>query len=479
MRVYFDHLRFALFERSALRVRGALCACSALCVHLWAFLVSGVLFLPGVLFAAETVAESGLEHYSQREWSNAAGNTMDGASGNALFKASDTATGRFTDRADSLVKLNFVMDLFVQRADESTIEPDSAVIAQRVLYLKFLKQKAEADSLRSAMQTSLAEKRYDDFKKTVADAEIFEKENPPHQVIWESQKIWIKYFIKDFDFLSDVDSVSFYKHYASRYGYYAEMLRSQMDSGSFEETLKEVENESDRVFIHLLLMKMTERQDNISELILKYKSKLTKKKQLDYLVENYWDVTGIDKRIYGGISIGVPYSLYLGDISKRMESGFGTKHGLNGVIDISFVYNDFLHEFIIDWNYGDYNNVDSLDFYDSNVDYNLGYTFLNAEYLRLYSFISLGYGKNMLICKSHEDDDCLDKVVRDYFSFGAGGMADVLFTKRRPFQLGIRLRTGIKNVWADNLVNASGYRWYGSVELLFLYYKKGKLEFDY
>ena len=109
----------------------------------------------------------------------------------------------------------------------------------------------------------------------------------------------------------------------------------------------------------------------------------------------------------------------------------------------------------------------------------MGYTFLNAEYLRLYSFISLGYGKNMLICKSHEDDDCLDKVVRDYFSFGAGGMADVLFTKRRPFQLGIRLRTGIKNVWADNLVNASGYRWYGSVELLFLYYKKGKLEFDY
>lgn len=381
--------------------------------------------------------------------------------------------------SEKTVSLDSVMNLFVQNTDESTIEPDSAVLAQRALYLKFLKEKAEADSLRSAMQVTLAEKRYGDFKKIIDEAEAFERACPPHQVIWNSEKIWVKYFANDFAFLSNIDSVDFYKHTTSRYGFYADLLRSKIELGAFDKTLEKIENESDRTFIRLLLLKMIDPKSNISDLILKNKSKITKTDQLHYLVENYWNMTALDERSYFGIFLGVPYSLYLGNISKHVKPRFGTKFGLNGSLGFDFVFDNFLHELNIDFNYGGYKDVDSLYFYDSNIDYNFGYTFLNMEYLRLYGFISIGVGINQLFCENYEDDACPDKKVNHYFSYGVGGMADVLFTKRRQIQFGVRLRTGINNVWADDLLNASGHRFYASVEFLFLYYKEKKLKFEY
>lgn len=384
-----------------------------------------------------------------------------------------------TENSEKTVSLDSVMNLFVQNTDEATIEPDSAVLAQRALYLKFLKEKAEADSLRGAMQLALAEKRYGDFKKIVDDAETFERMCKPHQVIWNSEKLWVKYFASDFSFLSNVDSVDYYKHTTSRYGFYADLLRSEIELGTFDKTLEEIENESDRTFISLLLIKMIERKSNISDLILKNKTRITKIEQLHYLVENYWDMTALDEHRYFGLLLGVPYSLYMGDISRHVKSSFGADHGWNGSFGFDFIFDNFLHELIIDFNYGDYKDVDSLYFYDSNVDYNFGYTFLNMEYLRLYGFVSIGVGINQLFCENYEDDACPDKKMNHYFSYGAGGMADVLFTKRRQIQFGVRLRTGIKNVWANDLLNASGYRLYASVELLFLYYKKKKLKFEY
>ena len=58
-------------------------------------------------------------------------------------------------------------------------------------------------------------------------------------------------------------------------------------------------------------------------------------------------------------------------------------------------------------------------------------------------------------------------------------MADVLFTKRRLAQFGVRLRTGIKNINANEIIDASGYRWYASVGLVILFNKEKKMEFEY
>lgn len=376
----------------------------------------------------------------------------------------------FNLHAAENISIDSVMELFAQNTEESTIETDSAVIASRARYLEWKKNAPTADSLRVAIRCAFEQKRYDDLKKIVADAEKFEKEKNMKRIFWTNDRILLKYYVKDFEFLSNVDSVSKIGSTSSLYGIYADTLRSQIESGEFEETLKEVENESDRIFIRLLLIKMINYNVNISELILENKSKLTKMEQLHYLVDHYWDMERMDKHEFVGISVGISYSHYLEDVSKYAKSGFAANHDYNGSVEGSAVKSNFLHEMFIDWDFGDYKDDDSLDFYDMNLDYNFGYTFLNMEYLHLYAYLSLGYGKNRLLSDEKE---------YSYVSYGAGGMADVLFTKRRLAQFGVRLRTGIKNINANEIIDASGYRWYASVGLVILFNKEKKMEFEY
>ena len=66
-----------------------------------------------------------------------------------------------------------------------------------------------------------------------------------------------------------------------------------------------------------------------------------------------------------------------------------------------------------------------------------------------------------------------------YPTYGAGFLMDVFFTPLSNHHFGIRFRGGIKNIWADKVVNASGYCMYISFEMLYHEYDYKSQEFDY
>ena len=471
MRVYFDHLRFALFERSALRVRGALCACSALCVHLWAFLVSGVLFLPGVLFAAETVAESGLEHYSQREWSNAAGNTMDGASGNALFKASDTATGRFTDRADSLVKLNSVMDLFVQNEVEIPL-PSTNDSAAAKKYAILQQEYEKRDLLRSAMESALLQDRYDDFKTILAEIDLFEKTAEYVHEILAHEKLFVKYFIKNFDFLGNIDSIKSCSSIDKNVPLY-DKLKQHVQSGEFDKSLEKIENEGNRTFIRILFYGMIVDGDSIMNLLEQNRDKITDIRQLHYLVKKYWPLEALDLHNYVTSSMGLAVSAILGPISDKIDNHCGM------ILGIGLVINDFLYEFLLGIQGANYKEMKSVVFQDFGANFNFGYKFLNKKYVNLYGILTAGLAYERI--SDRRDEKKGDYNFPSQFSptYGAGLILDIFFGAVFTPRIGLRIRGGVKSIWADDVVNASGYRLYFSVEFLSHKYDKKNATFDY
>ena len=370
-------------------------------------------------------------------------------------------------QADSL-SLNSVMDLFVRDYHESPEE-----IEAKERFEKVQEQLGKATLLRDSARSAMHEKRYDDFKRIYAETQEFEKKYP-YRVFYDADILVVKYFAKDFAFLCNVDSVARYKMFVSpQYGLGATNLREQMESGVFEETLKEIENGSDRAFVRILFAGLFEDKETVSKKIAEDKSKLTNRKQLKYLVDQYWMMREQDLHNFATFSFGLPFSKLFGDIEKKVKPGFG------GIIGIDILYKDFLFGWNLDAYSGKYRDVDSLYFFDSNVGFNFGYMFLSKKHVHLYGYLSMGYGIGQLGCDDYDDEKCNDDSRQDYFTFGAGGMADVLFARLGNYWFGTRLRGGVRNVWADHLVDASGYRLGGSIELVILRYKEKNVEFEF
>lgn len=366
-------------------------------------------------------------------------------------------------QADSL-SLNSVMDLFVEDYQESAEETESK---------KRLEQMGAAILLHDSARSAMYEKRYDDFKRIYAETQEFEKKYP-YRVFYDADILVVKYFAKDFAFLCNVDSVARYKMFVSpQYGLGATNLREQMESGVFEETLKEIENGSDRAFVRILFTGLFEDKETVSKKIAEDRSKLTNQKQLKYLVDQYWSMREPDLHNFATFSFGLPFSKLFGDLEKKVKPGFG------GITGIDMLYKDFLLGWNLDAYSGKYRDVDSLYFFDANVGFNLGYMFLSKRRVHLYGFLSVGIGIGQLACDDYDDEKCNDDSRQDYFTYGAGGMADVLFARLGNYWYGIRLRGGMRNVKADHLVDASGYRLGGSIELVMLRYKEKNVEFEF
>lgn len=69
-----------------------------------------------------------------------------------------------------------------------------------------------------------------------------------------------------------------------------------------------------------------------------------------------------------------------------------------------------------------------------------------------------------------------------YPTFGAGILLDLFFTEMKETSEnhhGIRFRVGVKNIWADDLVQKNGFRLYASVEWQFHEVNEKKVKFDY
>ena len=303
------------------------------------------------------------------------------------------------------------------------------------------------------------EDRADSLKKVVEEAEAFDQKSSVHHVFRGNDKLVIKYFLKDFEFLSQVDSVEDLLKgyiYGDRQAAMRQKLRREIYNGDVEEALKEVPDESDRVFIYIVLNILVEGEPEASYWFEEKKSHLTNKKQLNYLVNRYERKVRIKKRKSNKMLIGVGGLKPLGDIADTLSnSGFGINCGQD------WIRGNLLYEFLATIDFFDTKKPDSWRFADLGFHFSFGYKLTNWYYLNLFATATVGISFNYLGNFNDENGKNVSPI-QFYPTFGANLIADIW-----PNNLsGLRFRGGVNNLWSDKVVKSSGARLYLSIEWL-------------
>lgn len=340
---------------------------------------------------------------------------------------------------------------------------------------KIQRENDSAEYLQKALTSALAEDRMDDFKAIWDTVREFESTATYKKIVFRDRFL-VKYFLEDYTFLCNLDSVKKYnpsKYVDGVFGATAlEKIATQRTSGELEKKLGRIADEADRAFVRILLLSLFESREQVSALIEKYKPQLKKREQLEYLVERFWTKSGYDLKNYFGATFVAPVAVPLGDISDKVRINFG------GGMEIDLFRNRLAYGFYLGIQTGECREQDSLELQTLAADFNLGYTFLDLKYVNLRAFVSGGVGYSSLkYVDSDKSDNSLSSQV--FPAFGAGAMVDVFFMDYKKVRVGLRIRGGIKNIWADDVVNASGYNLYASLELALFEYKQKNFEFDY
>ncbi len=368
---------------------------------------------------------------------------------------------------DSLVNL-FVQDNVDHRLPRmgNTLDDHDANFAAHVEYEKGV-------ALVRSIESALIENRMDDYNRLVAEYEAYEKTTRWVRGLLIHEVRLIKFFQRDFNFLCNVDSVKRYD-VVNRKSVLYEVLKQQKESGEYEAAIKKIENEGDRIFVQILFNSLFEERDETSKRIEKHRSQLKNLVQLHYLVEEYWvESFELDLHNYFSYSAGVAVTRFVGRISDKVKDSFGFYQGFGFILD------DVFWEFFLGMHNAHSKELDSISFWDVGADLNFGYAFLNTEYVHLYGFLTAGFAWDELEIRRNDQKDNYSFPSQYFPTYGAGVMVDVFFTRLCDSHIGMRFRGGIKNVWADDVVKASGFRLYASLEWLIHEYDRKKNEFDY
>ena len=346
-----------------------------------------------------------------------------------------------------------VMNLFVHNY-ENTKSPDSLSPVEKFSESEMLRQEFDQVLyLRNAMKKALQDDNLERLKTLVDVADSYEKSST-YFIVHDCEKLLLKYFLGDFDSLCDVQFVSKYNVrpdyvYDAFHKTLKEKLEAEIESGKLDERLKSVDDESNRYFIYIVLKGFFKYKYDIASLIEKYKFQLKKREQLDYLVDTYWDRKTVDHLRSFTFILGGSYVALLGNISEMVENGFGFYGGAN------WFWNNVSLESQITAHFNDVRSSDTLHFTNIGLNLNVGYFCRNISLL---CYLTTGvevdsYGEN----KSYDDKRrTRDDLHQVYPVYGAGALIDLLF---------FRFRAGVKNIWGDHTVNASGFRFYMSFEL--------------
>ena len=344
------------------------------------------------------------------------------------------------------------MNLFVHDY-ENTKSPDSLSPVEKFSESEMLRQEFDQVLyLRNAMKKALQDDNLERLKTLVDVADSYEKSST-YFIVHDCEKLLLKYFLGDFDSLSDVQFVSKYNTrpdyvYDAFHKNLKEKLKAEIESGKLDEKLKSVDDESDRLFIYIVLNGFFKYNYDIASLIEEHKFQLKKREQLEYLVDTYWDRKTVDHLRSFTFILGGSYVALLGNISEMVENGFGFYGGAN------WFWNNVSLESQITAHFNDVRSSDTLHFTNIGLNLNVGYFFRNISLL---CYLTTGvevdsYGEN----KSYDDKRrTRDDLHQVYPVYGAGALIDLLF---------FRFRAGVKNIWGDHTVKASGFRFYMSFE---------------
>lgn len=382
------------------------------------------------------------------------------------------------------VPLDSVMHLFVQNSDTDTSKKlDLAETSAKVEIVSNYRDSLEKERFyamyyRNTIENLLNKGEVESLKKVVEEAELFDRNASAFHVFYANDILVVKYFLKDFEFLAQVDYVKGLLnssiHADLRSALYS-TLKREIETGKIEETLREIPNESNRVFVYIILNSLFENNWGVSQLIEKYKYKLTDEKQLYFLVTRFWKKEDFDTKNYAAFSWGAAIIKPVGSLANKV----GWTPGM--YVGIDFIRNDFLYEWFMDINGCQNKEPDSLQFYDMRWDFDFGYTFIKTKNVFLYGYATVGFGMNAFNVRGKGVGDKAndDLPYQFYPTFGAGAMVDLFFTEKGRTHNGLRFRTGIRSIFSGNVLKTSGVRLYASIEWTFREYSKKQVDFDY
>ena len=324
---------------------------------------------------------------------------------------------------------------------------------------------SEVDNYRSSMLEALSENRIDDLKQIISDAENFERTAQFFPVFLVAEKLLLNYFIGNFEYLSNVDSVADCMEYKAAHDRLQDSLytklRRQLETGELEETLKNVEDESDRAFIYITIVGLFENRNTMPDLVEKYKPLLTKVDQLNYVNSQFGSVIHHKSHkdtCFAG-SAGAAFVKPVGRVSDRIKSGVGF------YVAVDYILDRFIFDWLMDFTGHDVIEPDTLRFSDWRLDFSFGYAFIYKKNFRVYGLVGLGVGVDRFGVQDAKLSDEVNRHMPEsfMFSFGASGVVDWYFGDS---VFGIRFRAGMRNIFAEKVLNSSGAKMHASLELL-------------
>jgi hypothetical protein len=326
-------------------------------------------------------------------------------------------------------------------------------------------ERLEVDTYRSSMVQALSENRIDDLKQIVSEAENFERTAQIYPVFFATEKILLNYFVGNFEYLSNVDSVADCMEYKAAHDRFQDSLytklRKQLETGELEKTLKNVEDESDRAFIYITIVGLFENRNTMPDLVEKYKPLLTKVDQLNYVNSQFGSVIDYKshKNTYFAGSVGAAFVKPVGRVSDRIKSGVGF------YVAVDYILDRFIFDWLMDFTGHDVIEPDTLRFSDWRWDFSFGYAFIYKENLRVYGLVGLGVGIDRFWVQGTKTSDEVNRHMPEnfMFSFGASGVVDWYLGDSG---FGIRFRAGMRNIFAEKVLNSSGAKMHASLELL-------------
>ena len=321
-------------------------------------------------------------------------------------------------------------------------------------------EKTRAEKLRSEMLKAIVEDRNEDIKQIARDIDDFDQSSIAYPVFLTREKYLLNYFIHNFDFWSNVDSVDVLRNidYGIKDTLFV-LLRSHYESAKIEKTLKNVENKSDRAFIYIVLNSLFEKRDFAMDLLLKkYKSHLTNQEQRTYLVNRFEinDRSDEDVDVSNTIFIGAGIVKPMGAIADTL-SVIG--------VDIScgqdWIRKNLIYELLGTIHFFNTKEPQSWRFVDLGFDFNFGYKFVSKNKFNLFGAANVGIDFNYLGDLKDESGKNVSPI-QFYPTFGANLIGDLWASSHS----GVRLRVGVSNLWSDKVVKSSGVRLFATIEWL-------------
>ena len=328
---------------------------------------------------------------------------------------------------------------------------------------------------RNAATKAVEDHRFNDLAQIEKDIMAFRDSSGYGKPVFRDvEVIMMKFLERDFAFVANPDSIAAYLSNSlfvdKLYSELLKCIKEMNAAGKLEEELLKIENASDRAFVRVIMARlMNVDQNQLTQMIDRLAKDLDKDEQLKFLVHRFWKKEGYDYGNYTSYSVGFQFNVPIGSFWNDIDCGKGA------IIDVGIVYKLFMFGMQVFGAFHDIPNQDSYEIVSGGLEFYLGAAPNVSTGMILKPYAGFGVQMASLFDKG-ESGTIKDQAT---VMIDVGIAYDFTVLENLSSSYAIRLRTGIKSLLIDDLLESSGFVFYANIEIAKLQVKYKKFEFDY